>query len=82
MNKNCESLKGCRLYVTLHPCNECAKLIIQSRITEVVYFSDSHKDDAAMQASRKMLQLAGIKSWMHRPAVPRIVLDFEQMIDA
>ena len=40
MNKNSESLEGCRIYVTLFPCNECAKLIVQSRIAEVVYFSD------------------------------------------
>eukprot|EP00966_Prymnesium_polylepis_P282849 6535452-Prymnesium_polylepis.1 len=81
LNKNCESLKGCRLYVTLHPCNECAKLIIQSRISEVIYFSDAHKGEDAMKASRKMLQLAGVTTRQHRPAMPRIVLDFEQMAE-
>ena len=35
MNKNTASLEGMRIYVTLFPCNECAKLIIQSRLSEV-----------------------------------------------
>ena len=52
LNKNCESLAGCRLYVTLFPCNECAKLIIQSRIGEVVFFSDGHKNDDSMKVRR------------------------------
>ena len=40
---NCtSSLKGATLYVTLFPCNECAKLIIQSGIKEVVFLSDKY----------------------------------------
>lgn len=35
MNKNTASLKGARMYVALFPCNECAKIIIQSGIVEV-----------------------------------------------
>ncbi|XP_031151270.1 deoxycytidylate deaminase isoform X3 [Sander lucioperca] len=30
MNKNSADVKGCTMYVALFPCNECAKLIIQS----------------------------------------------------
>ena len=30
------SLKGCRIYVSLFPCNECAKSIIQAGIKEIV----------------------------------------------
>ena len=30
MNKNSSSVNNCSLYSTLFPCNECAKLIIQS----------------------------------------------------
>jgi dCMP deaminase len=44
MNKNSADVKGCRLFVALFPCNECAKLIIQSGIREVVYMSDKHRD--------------------------------------
>lgn len=54
-------LHGCRLYVTLFPCNECAKAVIQTGIKEVIYASDKYKDTVGTQASRKMLELAGIK---------------------
>ena len=60
MNKNCESLDGCKMYVTLFPCNECAKLIIQSRVTEVVYCSDRYHATESMTASRRMLSLANV----------------------
>ena len=36
-------LTGATLYVTLFPCNECAKLIIQSGIREIVYIYQKHK---------------------------------------
>jgi dCMP deaminase len=55
------ALNGCTLYVTLFPCNECAKAIIQVGIKEVVYLSDSHSDGLIFQASRKLLALAGVK---------------------
>lgn len=53
-------LKGATIYVTLFPCNECAKLLIQSRIKEVVYMADFHHDDKETIASRKLLDLAKI----------------------
>jgi len=36
LNSNGMRLTGTRLYTTLFPCNECAKLIIQARYTYVV----------------------------------------------
>ena len=39
LNKIVGELKGCRIYVAMFPCNECAKLIIQSGIKEVNAFS-------------------------------------------
>ena len=78
LNKNAESLVGCSIYVTLFPCNECAKLIIQSRIKEVIYLSDSHKESDAMTASRRMLRLAGVKFWQHTPSANRVVVDFDE----
>ena len=55
------SLNGCTLYVTLFPCNECAKAVIQTGIKEVVYADNKYKDTIGVQASLKMLTLAGIK---------------------
>ena len=43
------SVKGCRLYVALFPCNECAKAIIQSGIKEVIYMSDKYDGTSLIQ---------------------------------
>ena len=45
------SIKGCTLYVTLSPCNVCAKLIAQSGIEEVVY-KDKYMDKSAELGER------------------------------
>ena len=55
------SLVGSTLYVTLFPCNECAKLIIQSGVKEVVFLEDKYHDELAFVASRKMFDSAKIK---------------------
>ncbi len=52
--------KGCKLYSTLFPCNECAKAIIQNGIVEVIYESDKYHDEDIFVASRRMLDAAGI----------------------
>ncbi|MBQ9449562.1 MAG: dCMP deaminase family protein [Acholeplasmatales bacterium] len=56
-----KELKGARVYVTLFPCNECAKLLIQTGIKEVIYLSDKHADSVSVKASKKMLDSAGVK---------------------
>lgn len=53
-------LKNATLYVTLFPCNECAKLIIQSGIKEVVYLEDKYHDDDSSIASRRMFDSAKV----------------------
>ena len=55
------SLKDARVYVTLFPCNECTKAIIQTGIKEVIYLDDKYAGQTIFQASRKMLELAGVK---------------------
>ena len=59
--RNGSALRGCTLYVSLFPCNECAKAIIQVGIKEIVYVSNKYKDSFAVQASMRMLNLAGVK---------------------
>ena len=54
-------LHGCRMYVTLFPCNECAKLIIQSGIREIIYLSDKYEGTDVDVASKKLLNAAGVK---------------------
>lgn len=55
------SLKGSRLYVSLFPCNECAKAIIQCGIKEVIYDSDKYADTDSVIASKRMMKAAGVK---------------------
>ena len=55
------TLKNARVYVTLFPCNECTKAIIQTGIKEIIYLDDKYADTIGIQASKKMLDLAGIK---------------------
>ena len=55
------SLEGAKLYVSLFPCNECAKIIIQSGIKEVVYLSDKYADSENNIASRKLFDCCGVK---------------------
>ena len=55
------SLEGTKLYVTLFPCNECAKAIIQAGIRNLVYDSDKYDGTPANLASKKMFDAAGVK---------------------
>ena len=54
------SLEGTKLYVSLFPCNECAKAIIQAGIKTVVYDSDKYDGTPAVAASKRMLKAAGV----------------------
>ena len=61
MNKNSADVTGCTLYVALFPCNECAKLIIQSGIKDVVFFSDKHRNKPETIASKILFDKCGIE---------------------
>ena len=53
-----EPCEGATAYVTLFPCNECAKLLIQAGIKHIIYLDDSKHDRIETQASREMLSMA------------------------
>jgi len=53
-------LRGSSIYVNLFPCNECAKLIIQAGIKEVVYSSDKYADKDFTIASKRMFEASGV----------------------
>lgn len=55
------SLEGATMYVTLFPCNECAKAIIQSGIKRLIYDSNKYDGTPAVIASKRMLQTAGVE---------------------
>ncbi|MCR4645100.1 MAG: dCMP deaminase family protein [Oscillospiraceae bacterium] len=67
-------LHDCTLYVTLFPCNECAKAIIQSGIRRVVYLSDKYAGTEANTASRTMLNMAGVETEQYLPNGSEITL--------
>lgn len=52
---------GSRIYCNLFPCNECAKIIIQNGIKEIIYTSDKYHNDDIWKVSRKLFDLAGVK---------------------
>ncbi|MGI6787719.1 MAG: deoxycytidylate deaminase [Acholeplasmataceae bacterium] len=56
-----QSLKGASLYVTLFPCHECMKLIIQSGITEIIYEDNKYEGTESNVASMKMAKSANLK---------------------
>lgn len=55
------SLQGARGYVTLFPCNECAKLIATQRVAEIVYLSDKYADTPEVKISKRIFELAGVR---------------------
>ena len=55
------SVRVCTIYVSLFPCNECAKAIIQSGIKKIVYESDKYNGVDTNIASKRMLKAAGVE---------------------
>ena len=55
------SLEGSKIYVSLFPCNECAKAIIQSGIRTVIYDIDKYEKTPSVLASKRMLKAAGVE---------------------
>ena len=70
------SLEGCKIYVTLFPCNECAKAIIQCGIKEIVYRDDKYADTPGVKASKRMLASAGVRCTRYIGSDREIVLKF------
>lgn len=69
------SLEGATIYVSLFPCNECAKAIIQSGISKVIYQCDKYADSDSSIASRKLFDAAGVIYEQYTPTGREIVLD-------
>lgn len=71
---NKPDLEGASMYVSLFPCNECAKLIIQVGIKEIVFLSDKYHDEPNMIASRRMLDMAEVQYRQLKPTTGQIKL--------
>lgn len=76
LNSKGRSLEEAKIYVSLFPCNECAKAIIQSGIKEVIYLSDKYEKNESTAASKRMLNSAGVKMTRLLPSEKEIILKF------
>ncbi|MBR0027639.1 MAG: dCMP deaminase family protein [Clostridia bacterium] len=75
LNRSSGTLQGAKLYVTLFPCNECAKAIIQSGIREVVYMSDKYDGEDNNVASKRMFDMVGIKYRQYEPTGRKLTIE-------
>ena len=69
------SLEGAKLYVSLFPCNECAKAIIQAGIKTIVYDCDKYADTPAVIASKRMLDAAGVRYYKYNRTGRKITIE-------
>ena len=69
------SLDGSKLYVTLFPCNECAKAIIQAGIKTIIYGEDKYAETPAVRASKRMLNAAGVRYYQYQPTGRKIEIE-------
>lgn len=75
LNYRGTSLEGAKLYVTLFPCNECAKAIIQTGIKTIVYDSDKYANTASVKASKRMLDAAGVEYYKYTRSGRKIEIE-------
>lgn len=69
------SLEGAKIYVSLFPCNECAKAIIQAGIKTIVYDDDKYAKTPSIIASKRMLDAAGIKYYQYKRTGRKVELE-------
>ncbi|MBR2327578.1 MAG: dCMP deaminase family protein [Clostridia bacterium] len=77
LNAHGKNLSGAKIYVSLFPCNECAKAIIQSGIKEIVYLSDKYADSDSTLASKRMLIASGVKLTRLETQNKSLIVDFK-----
>ena len=69
------SLEGAKMYVSLFPCNECAKAIIQAGIKTIIYKEDKYPDSPSVRASKRMLNAAGVRYYQYDQTGRKIEID-------
>lgn len=69
------SLEGTKLYVSLFPCNECAKAIIQAGIKTVVYADDKYAGTPGNIVSKQLFDAAGVRYYKYNASGRVINLD-------
>ena len=69
------SLENCKIYVTLFPCNECAKAIIQSGIKTVVFAENKYDETPSVEASKKLMNAAGVRYYQYQPTGTKLEIN-------
>ena len=69
------SLEGTKLYVSLFPCNECAKAIIQAGIKTVVYDDDKYNGTPSDLAAKRLFDAAGVRYYKYQHSGRKISFD-------
>lgn len=64
---NRDILKDSIIYVTLFPCSECTKLIVQSGISMVYYESDKYCDMSDNKSAKRIMNTVGIRYCQYTP---------------
>ena len=82
MNCRREELKCCSIYVSLLPCNDCAKMIIEAGIAKVLYLRNKHEGRDEVEASRKLFDSAGVELKQFTPNENQIIINFKKHLDA
>jgi len=68
------SLANARVYVTLFPCNECAKLLASHRVKEIIYLSDKYAETPENRIAKKIFQMSKIS--YRQLKLSEVTLDF------
>ena len=56
-----KELEGATVYVTLFPCQNCAKFLAQAGVKRVVYLSDKYKDTEDNIAAKTCFEYCGVE---------------------
>jgi len=72
------NLTNCTIYTALFPCNECAKVIIQAGIQEVVFLSDKYAESDIVRAAKLMFHQAGVATRQIVPANSVVTIDMNE----
>ena len=74
LNYTGSHMKGAKLYVTLFPCNECTKALVQKGISEIIYMSDKYGETDSVKASKRMFEATGSKFRKYEPINRDVVI--------
>ncbi len=83
LNSMGRDMNGATLYCAMPPCNECAKLIIQVGIKNVVYLSsETYEKNEKFLISKRMFSAAGVMCKPYNGSTEPLILSFHDQNDA